>query len=54
MSPDEYRLNARRCLDLSKQLPAGHTSRGFLDMAAGWLRLAEQAEKKQTTNLDKE
>lgn len=42
MSSEEYRQNAADCLKLAQSLtdPAGKA--GLLEMAQGWIRLAEQ------------
>jgi hypothetical protein len=42
---ESHRQNAQRCLALASQLPDGSPKRGFLEMAAGWLRLAQQPEQ---------
>jgi len=46
----EYRLRAQHCLDIARDLDSGEKMT-LLDMAQAWLRLADQAERNQRTDL---
>ena len=41
-----YRLRTAECLDLAEQSPNDNAKRIFIEMAAGWRRLAEITEKR--------
>ena len=51
---DEYRQNAATCLHLADQSRDQAIRLGLIDMAHGWLRLAEQAEKNSDIDLQYE
>jgi len=48
---DKYRQFAHECIEAASGLSDVHRKLEALDMAAGWLRLAEQAEQNQTTDV---
>jgi hypothetical protein len=43
MAPEDYRLNAKRCLGEANRLSGVLLKRGLLDMADAWLQLAYKA-----------
>ena len=45
MGAEEYRRNARRCLELTHEMIDPTQSAKLIDLAASWIRLAEEAEK---------
>ena len=45
MNTDHYRRYARACLKLASVMKDTHTKRTMIEVAAGWMRLAEQAER---------
>jgi hypothetical protein len=45
MNADHYRRYARACLKLASVMKDTHTKRTMIEVAAGWMRLAEQAER---------
>ena len=52
MSADEdYRQNAAKCLSLAWRSKNEAVRLGLVDMAHAWLRLAEQAEKNDQTDI---
>lgn len=51
MSPAEYRRNAERCVAAAEFVSDSRSRLLLLEMAAAWMRLAEQAEKNLTADL---
>jgi hypothetical protein len=45
MGAEEYRRNARRCLELAREMVHSTHRAKMIDLAASWTRLAEEAEK---------
>ena len=45
MGAEEYRRNARRCVELAHEMIDPTHSAKLIDLAASWIRLAEEAEK---------
>jgi hypothetical protein len=52
MAPEDYRLNAERCLGEANRLPGVLLKRGLLDMANAWLQLAYKAETASAVIID--
>lgn len=46
MNADNYRRYARACLELASIMADIHTRVTMIEVAGGWLRLAEQVEEK--------
>jgi hypothetical protein len=51
MSPAEYRQHAAQCVAAIELVLDNRSKQLLLEMAAAWLRLADQAEKNLTTDL---
>jgi hypothetical protein len=45
MNADQYRRYARACLELAGMMTDIHTRITMLEVAGGWLRLAEQSDR---------
>ena len=49
MTPEQYRQRASQCLQVAETFSDSKARLSMVNMAAAWLRLADQAEKNSTT-----
>ena len=54
MYADHYRRYAKACLKLASLMTDTHTRVTMIEVAGGWLRLAEQSERNSTAAYDAE